>query len=115
MADKRMNEFIVASNGAYIYAESSDGTQVKVSMSNLFKEQFIYRGRNTGINADNLDYGLYSMYETDVETYNYPFVNGFIFSFRFGNGTVIQIAINPVNNIYIRNKWNSWSGWKYLH
>ena len=35
MADKRMNEFTLAANGTYIYAEAADGSQVKLKKSDL--------------------------------------------------------------------------------
>lgn len=35
MADKQMNQFTTATNGAYIYAEASDGSQVKISKSDI--------------------------------------------------------------------------------
>ena len=35
MADKQMNQFTTATDGAYIYAEASNGSQVKISKSDL--------------------------------------------------------------------------------
>lgn len=35
MADKKMNEFATASDGAYIYAESASGEQIKISKADL--------------------------------------------------------------------------------
>lgn len=35
MADKKMNQFTTATDGAYIYAEASDGSQVKISKSDI--------------------------------------------------------------------------------
>lgn len=37
MADKNMNQFTTATNGAYIYGELADGSQVKISKSDLAK------------------------------------------------------------------------------
>ena len=34
-ADKHMNEFATATDGAYIYAEAADGSQVKISKASL--------------------------------------------------------------------------------
>ena len=35
MADKKMNQFTTATDGAYIYAEASNGSQVKISKDSL--------------------------------------------------------------------------------
>lgn len=35
MADKRMNQFTTATDGAYIYAEDADGSQVKLTKASL--------------------------------------------------------------------------------
>lgn len=35
MADVKMNQLATATDGAYIYAEAADGSQVKISKSNL--------------------------------------------------------------------------------
>lgn len=35
MADKKMNDFATATDGAYIYAESSSGEQIKISKADL--------------------------------------------------------------------------------
>lgn len=116
MADKRMNDFAIRSFLSYIYGESADGSQGKISMEDIFSNQFIFRGKNIGIHADNLSFGFYSMYEQDPSSYGYPFANGFIFSFNFGNtGICVQIAINPLNFVYIRSRWSSWTEWKKLH
>ena len=42
MADKQMNQFTTATDGAYIYAEASNGSQVKISKAaliDLFRKQ----------------------------------------------------------------------------
>ena len=35
MADKQMNQFTTATDGAYIYAEAADGSQVKISKADI--------------------------------------------------------------------------------
>lgn len=35
MADKQMNQFTTATDGAYIYAEASNGSQVKIAKADL--------------------------------------------------------------------------------
>ena len=35
MADKKMNDFATATDGAYIYAESASGEQIKISKADL--------------------------------------------------------------------------------
>lgn len=37
MADKQMNQFTTATDGAYIYAEAADGSQVKIAKAHLTK------------------------------------------------------------------------------
>ena len=35
MADKKMNQFTTAKDGAYIYAEAADGSQIKIAKADL--------------------------------------------------------------------------------
>ena len=49
MADKQMNQFTTATDGAYIYAEAADGSQVKIAKEDLFKT--IVHDRNKSLNS----------------------------------------------------------------
>lgn len=77
MAEKKdvpMNTFTPTTDAEYIYAEATDGTQVKIKKSDLFSKLFIYRGRTfdannaiesgfyrIGSNIQNLDYKGYGI------------------------------------------------------
>ena len=44
MADKRMNEFVPVTDGAYIYGEAANGSQMKIKKSDLLNGTFQIRG-----------------------------------------------------------------------
>lgn len=42
MADKRMNEFALVTEVEYVYAETADGSQVKIKKNDLIREKRYY-------------------------------------------------------------------------
>ena len=82
MADIKMNQFTPASDGAYIYAEAADGSQVKISkedlanlISNIIDSKglypFQYKGRVYGDMNNYTESGMY-YYNTSIQIANRP-------------------------------------------
>lgn len=55
MADKQMNQFTTATDGAYIYAEASNGSQVKILMNDLITIIRRYTLRSYGPNDASIE------------------------------------------------------------
>ena len=75
-ADKKMNEFATATDGAYIYAEAADGSQVKISRSDLVQVIRAHIGI-TGMNYLGVQSDYNQMTKTGVyQTQGESAVNG---------------------------------------
>ena len=119
MAEKQdipMNQFPVVTDVAYIYAESSNGSQVKIKKSDLLSEMFQYRG-DVSENYDNfIENGIYQIYYGSNVT-NAP--DGISFGFLLVFKTEFYLAqialeVRPANMaVKLRtNSGSAWSGWK---
>lgn len=66
MADKRMNEFVPVTDGAYIYGEAANGSQMKIKKSDLLNGTFQIRGTVEVFLVDppylSTEVGTYKMY-----------------------------------------------------
>ena len=61
MADKQMNQFTTATDGAYIYAEASNGSQVKIAKADLINAIGGIANRGNTTNLNDCKYtGLYT-------------------------------------------------------
>ena len=114
--DMAMNQFPTVTDVAYIYAESSNGSQVKIKKSDLLSEMFQYRG-DVSENYDNfIENGIYQIYSGSNVT-NAP--DGISFGFLLVFKTKFYLAqialeVRP-SNIAVKLRTNSgsaWSGWK---
>ena len=114
--DIKMNSFAQATDAAYIYAESSNGSQVKIKKSDLLSEVFQYRG-DVSENYDNfIENGIYQIY-SGANVTNAPNGIGYgmllVFKTKF---YLFQIAMDVrPSNISVKLRTNSgpaWSDWK---
>ena len=114
--DIKMNSFAQATDAAYIYAESSNGSQVKIKKSDLLSEVFQYRG-DVSENYDNfIENGIYQIY-SGANVTNAPTGIGYgmllVFKTKF---YLFQIAMDVrPSNISVKLRTNSgpaWSDWK---
>lgn len=101
MADKQMNQFTSASDGAYIYAELSDGSQVKIAKADLI--ELIRLGMPTVSETKNglMRAGIYvseiKKYLNPGDTINIGDFNGFAFirnPYSWGGQVVFWISFN---------------------
>lgn len=121
--DIEMNAFTSANDGAYIYAEAANGSQVKIKKSDLLSAVFQGKG-NVASDLDNYTatgfYGINNaIYVTGVVSYGMLLVfNGEPTAAAAGGRPIVQIAINgdyPALAIKIRVRWiDSWSVWKSI-
>ena len=119
--DINMNSFAQATDAAYIYAESSNGSQVKIKKSDLLSSLFQGRGDVTSNLDDYTTTGFYGInggiYNTGVVSYGMLLVfNGTgVAGGGLGN-PIVQIAFNgyhPAVAMKIRVSWtDKWSDWK---
>lgn len=114
--DIKMNSFAQATDAAYIYAEASNGSQVKIKKSDLLSEVFQYRG-DVSENYDNfIENGIYQIY-SGANVTNAPTGIGYgmllVFKTKF---YLFQIAMDVrPSNISVKLRTNSgpaWSDWK---
>lgn len=114
--DIKMNSFAQATDAAYIYAESSNGSQVKIKKSDLLSEVFQYRG-DVSENYDNfIENGIYQIY-SGANVTNAPTGIGYgmllVFKTKF---YLFQMAMDVrPSNISVKLRTNSgpaWSDWK---
>ncbi len=108
MADKKLNELGTAIDASYIYAEASNGTQVRISKADLalvVAEQAFYSPKETlsgdGSISNSLPCGIYMLNNRLVYG---EYMSGILLSF-FSGGNKMFIAIgNDVIKIYQNGK-----------
>ena len=121
MSDVRLNDKSVASDAAYIYAETASGEQVRISKADLaavvaeLSVGIIKKGVFGG-DLDTLEEeGLYRMRDSISNAPEGGFYDAPIFVFR-SLSVLTQVVFLPAkNSISMRSKINSfWSSWKEL-
>ena len=130
MADKQMNQFTTSTDGAYIYAEASNGSQVKISKAAL-KTLILDIGNMVMRNRGNLDDsydlnevttpGIYNIYEEAGLPENIPYTGNVrgVFVVHNEANHCAQIFYASYGGIYTRatfsaNTDDHWSAWKQL-
>lgn len=116
MADKLMNEFTPATDIEYIYAETADGSQVRIKKSDLIGTLFEDRGYYEG----DVNHLLISgMYYTNGNTLNA--IDSGLFIVFSSDQAVCQFSINVFNGIlhfrsltYNDNNWDIWTKWNTI-
>lgn len=126
MADKKMNDFATASDGAYIYAESASGEQIKISKADLASvvagllTNLFYTHKIITITDFNLcrDAGAISITDPNLNCLNNPGITyGVLLVFNAEIGYQIQIAVSTTHNTWIRFNninQNIYGGWTQL-
>ena len=97
MADKQMNQFFRAKDGAYIYMEAADGNQVKIAKADLLN----------ALGLSGCRYNYLSTYIDANATKEIDNVGGFVlvkneysfggFLFYHATFSTITLVCNPVN------------------
>lgn len=126
MADKQMNQFTTATDGAYIYAEAADGSQIKISKLDIISliRNYTLRGFNNAIDSvpvtdcDSLGgYNNDGEYYISKDTLNAPSFSGqsSILLKRSTGGYFYQECIDVTTG----KRWTryysvAWSPWKQI-
>ena len=118
MADIAMNTFAPATDGAYIYAEAADGSQVKIKKSDLFSVLFQDKGIiPNGADLNKYFQGIFYAFPENGTVLNAPSSTRFILLCFLSGSHVVQFAVNvhpgQYNIMYrtshdIGGKWNLW-------
>ena len=117
--DIKMNSFAQATDAAYIYAESSNGSQVKIKKSDLFARVFAYKGllrEDKDLNTIS-ENGIYY----SANALNSPErVTGLLLHYM-ETDMASQILINSrTGELYTRSQvyntgnWDNWTEWKSI-
>ena len=121
MADLKMNAFPVTTDGAYIYAETADGSQVKIKKSDLFSA--LFQDRGVIPNESDLNkylQGMYYIYPENGTVLNGPSFTRFILVCFLSGSHVVQFAVNvhPGNYHFMyrtsHNNGDTWNYWKSI-
>ena len=121
MADKQMNQFTTAKDGAYIYAEAADGIQVKISKADLIaliKPEMLGVYGNIADANDVTGYnkcGIYTVFKT---AQNIPSItsNSAILLMTSCTGYFVQELIEPfTTNRWARSYSTSWTPWEKIN
>ena len=117
--DIKMNAFTPATDAAYIYAEATNGSQVKIKKSDLFVNVFAYRSllREDKDLNDISENGIYY----SARAVNSPEgVTGLLLHYM-ETDMASQILINSrTGGLYTRSRvyntgnWDKWTGWKSI-
>ena len=118
--DIKMNSFVQATDAAYIYAESSNGSQVKIKKSDLLNAMF---QKGTPVKDYNLntEIGIYYINVSVNGTINGPSNSisyGILFVLKGLNNYIVQIAcsVTGLLNVFIRTRTElAWSEWKSVN
>ena len=118
--DIKMNQFQVVTDAAYIYAEASNGSQVKIKKSDLLNAMF---QKGTPVKDYNLntEIGIYYINVSVNGTINGPSNSisyGILFVLKGLNNYIVQIAcsVTGLLNVFIRTKTErAWSEWKSVN
>lgn len=123
MAEKQdiaMNQFQVVTDAAYIYAEASNGSQVKIKKSDLLNAMF---QKGTPVKDYNLntEIGIYYINVSVNGTINGPSNSisyGILFVLKGLNNYIVQIAcsVTGLLNVFIRTRTElAWSEWESVN
>ena len=123
MAEKQdiaMNQFTSATDAEYIYAEATNGSQVKIKMSDLLNAMF---QKGTPVKDYNLntEIGIYYINVSVNGTINGPSNSisyGILFVLKGLNNYIVQIAcsVTGLLNVFIRTRTElAWSEWKSVN
>ena len=96
MVDKRMNTFIQATKVEYVYAETADGSQVKIKKNDLIREKLYY----VGINQE-LDLGINISALLVIKATH---ITGSISVVESRNNSTAFTLISNPNDIYVYEK-----------
>lgn len=118
--DIKMNQFQVVTDAAYIYAEASNGSQVKIKKSDLLNAMF---QKGTPVKDYNLntEIGIYYINVSVNGTINGPSNSisyGILFVLKGLNNYIVQIAcsVTGLINVFIRTRTElAWSEWKSVN
>ena len=123
MAEKQdiaMNAFTSATDAEYIYAEATNGSQVKIKKSDLLNAMF---QKGTPVKDYNLntEIGIYYINVSVNGTINGPSNSisyGILFVLKGLNNYIVQIAcsVTGLLNVFIRTRTElTWSEWKSVN
>lgn len=106
-----MNDFTVATDTEYIYAEAEDRSQVKIKKTDLF--QLLFQDRGAAIDAN--QYIASGIYRVDQGVLNLPYSGyGVLLVFNskyivqfYTNGEFIKGRKSPTNG-------ETWTDWKSI-
>ena len=106
MADKQMNQFTTATDGAYIYAEASNGSQVKIAKADLINAIGGIANRGYTTNLNDCKYtGLYMADNIQGGTENCPIRDScLVVVFSIPNLYMIQICFALNSNTAKRRR-----------
>lgn len=118
--DIAMNTFTSATDAAYIYAEATNGSQVKIKKSDLLNAMF---QKGTPVKDYNLntEIGIYYINVSVNGTINGPANSisyGILFVLKGLNNYIVQIAcsVTGLLNVFIRTRTElAWSEWKSVN
>lgn len=122
MADKRMNDFMLADDAEYVYAEAGNGTQVKIKKSDLLRNMFQIRGIiNGGTDFNTITTsGIYQYFAEAGSVLNGPNLSRIVLlCFQaYGHITQVAFSVDPgISSIKYRGSWNNgdnWNVWKSI-
>ena len=122
MADKRMNDFMLSDDAKYVYAETENGSQVKIKKSDLLRTAFQNRGAINGGTDFNtiIISGIYQYFIEAGSVLNGPDLSRIILLCFQASGHIVQVAfsVDPgISSIKYRGSWNSgenWNVWKSI-
>ena len=106
MADKKMNQFTTATDGAYIYAEASNGSQVKIAKADLINAIGGMANRGYTTNLNDCKYtGLYEANNSQSGIENCPIRDScLLVVFSIPNLYMIQFCFALNSNMAKRRK-----------
>lgn len=118
--DIKMNSFAQATDAAYIYAEATNGSQVKIKKSDLLNAMF---QKGTPVKDYNLntEIGIYYINASVNGTINGPSNSisyGILFVLKGLNNYIVQIAcsVTGLLNVFIRTRTElAWGEWKSVN
>ena len=112
MAVKKMNQFNTASDGAYIYAEAADGSQVKIAKADLFRVLLQDRGSCKDANEATIP----GVYRVDANTQNVIYSSFGVILTLISGPYYVQVYFAD-NRIQVRktgDRGNIWTEWKSI-
>ena len=119
MADKRMNEFVPVTDGAYIYGEAANGSQMKIKKSDLLNGTFQIRGT---VDKSLDEYTVNGCYGIHASIFNVELISfGILLVFSapntaMGGNPIFQMIIGADGVMFTRIRWynGGWTLWKKI-